>query len=211
MAGNLAGSFTANSIGTVSASANLANLTLDLKQAPDAKLKALGALSAKGWIDSSQIRADGMIQKVTAGGIRNSTIFAGVDAVRDEQGVDGVPDNVLDLPDTGDLAVPPVGDLLAAIKALTVTGIKAGKAYVPSFVNSNIAAGSLGKMSLCYVRFDNDGNPAAHDVPFGLTTATTSAFGLSYKDADRTHAYKWKKADGSNLPSWFDDLALRLV
>jgi hypothetical protein len=212
VAGNLAGSFTANSIDTVSASANLANLTLDLKQAPDARLKALGALSAKGWIDSSQIRADGMIQKVTAGGIRNSTIFAGVDVVRDEDGVGGVPDNVLDLPNIGDLA-PPVGGLLAAIKSLKTTGIKAGRTYVQSFINSNIAAGSLGKISLCYAKYDNDGNPAAHDVPFGLTTtlptATTLAFSLSYKDA--THAYKWTSADGANLPSWFDDFALRLV
>jgi hypothetical protein len=126
-------------------------------------------------------------------------------------GVGGVSDNVLDLPGIGDLAVPPIGGLWAAIKALSVTGIKVGKTYVPSFVNSNIAAGSLGKMSLRYVMFDNDANPAAHDVPFGLTTATTSAFGLSYKDADRTHTYKWKNTDGSNLPSWFDDLALRLV
>ena len=210
LAGNLEGSFTANSIGAMSASANLAHLSLDLKQAPDTKLNALGALSTKGWIDSVRISANGTIRTVTAGGIRDSNIFAGVNAVRDVTGVGSVSDNVLDLPGTGDMT-PPVGSLLAGIKALTVTGIKAGKTYVPSFINSSIAAGSLGKVRLSYVMSDNDGNPAAQDVPFGLTTATTSAFTLSYKDADKTHAYKWATVDGANLPSWFGDFALRLV
>ena len=209
VSGDLAGSFTANSIGTVSASANLANLVLNLKQAPDAKLKALSTLSAKGWIDSSQIRTDGTIQRVTARGIRNSTIFAGVDVVRNEQGLGALPDDVLALPDTGDLAVSPVGGLLAAINAFTITGVRVGKTYVPSFIDSKIAAGSLGKIKLSYVSYDNDGNQSVHELPFGLTTATTSAFGLSYRDADRTHAYKW--TNGTNLPSWFDDFTLRLV
>jgi hypothetical protein len=116
------------------------------------------------------------------------------------------------LPQTTDLAAPlPVTNLLAGIKALTVKGIKSGKTYAPSFINSNIAAGSLGKMSLCYASYDNDTNPAAHDVPFGLATTTMSAFALSYKDADKTHTNPWKKTDGPALPSWFDDMALRLV
>ena len=108
-----------------------------------------------------------------------------------------------------DLAPPQSGtNLLACIKALTIRGVKnAQKQCLPSFINSNIAAGTLGKVSLCYACFDNDGNPADHVAPFGLTG--NSLAGLTYSDADKTHACTWKA--GQPLPAWFDDLTLRLV
>ncbi len=205
--GDLSCHITANSVGTLSVKGSLESAALDLKRGPDAKLQALGKLTAGTWIDASQITSAGTIGSVTAGGIRNSTIFAGVETTRDDQGVGGVGDGVWDLPELADLTTPlPVTNLVASIKSLSVKGVKEAGVFEDSFINSNIAASSLGRISLCYAKFDNDGNTSAHDVPFGLACLTLS--GLSYKDADVTHKYAWKPAD--SMPVWFDDLLLRL-
>jgi hypothetical protein len=37
---------------------------------------------------------------------------------------------------------------------------------------------------------------------------TTVAFSMTYKDA--TYNCTWTKADGTNLPAWFDDFLLRI-
>lgn len=206
-AGDLSGAITARSIGSITAKASVTSAAITLKRGPDAKLLALGKLTAGAWIDASSILSAGAIGTVTAGGMRNSAIFAGVANTQDKQGVGGVPDSVLDLPQVADLASPTM-NLLASIKSVTIKGMKnVAKQPLNSFINSNIAAGSLGKISLAYAALNNDGNAAAHDVPFGLTGKSLA--GLTYADADKTHKYTWKA--GSTVPGWFDDLAVRLM
>ena len=207
--GDIDGTIAARSIGRIKAKGSLVEATITLSRGPDAKLLALGSLTAGQWIDASRILSAGKIGTVAAGGIRNSTVFAGVATTRDVQGVGGAPDGVLDLPQLADLAAPlPVTNLVAGIKGVTIKGMKdAQKQFVDSFVNSNIAAGSLGKVALGYARFDNDGNASAHDVPFGL--AGLSLASQTYQDADGAHKHTWRL--GQALPAWFDDLTLRLV
>ena len=203
-AGDISGQVTAFSIGAVSAKQSLTNATLDLKQGPSATIMAISTLSAGAWIQGSTIGSAGTIGTVTTGGIKNSSIFAGVANTADVQGAGGQPDGVLDLPQAADLA-PAQGGLLASIKSLTVKGLKdAHGSPITSYINTNIAAGSLGSVSLCYAGLANG------SAPMGLTTGSTTAFGLTYKDATPAHSYTWKKANGSNLPAWFDDFLLRM-
>jgi hypothetical protein len=204
--GDLSGQVTADSIGSVSVKGSLTHAALVLKRGPDAKLQALGALSAGAWIDVSRISSAGTIGSVTAGGMRNSTIFASVETTRDDQGIGGIGDSVLDLPQQPS-DFTPVASLFASIAKLSLNGVKEHGVFVDSFINSNIAADSLGKLSLCYARFDNDGNPSAHDVPFGLAGAAVAS--LTYKDGNPTHKHTWTRVAG--LPDWFDDFAFRPV
>jgi hypothetical protein len=94
--------------------------------------------------------------------------------------------------------------LRAGITSLRVGGMRENGSFVRSFINSNIAAGSLGRISLGYAQFDNT------EVPFGLTTGTPATFSLTCRDAAIAYNYMWKKSDGANLPVWFDDLLLRM-
>jgi GH25 family lysozyme M1 (1,4-beta-N-acetylmuramidase) len=209
--GDISGTVNARSVGSLTAKAELKSAAISLTLGPDAVHKTLNNLSVGTWIESSSILSVGSIGVVSAAGIKNSSVLAGVTAARDVQGAAGNPDGVWDLPETSDLAAPQgTAGLVAKIGALTLRGIKDAQGhYTTSLVNSSMAAGGLGRISLCYAAFDNDGNPPAHDVPFGLTGRTLT--GLTYKDADRSHNYTWKKTDGTNLPAWFDDLALRLA
>jgi len=207
--GDLSGSVTANSVGTVSAKGSISSLVLDLKRGPDARLQALGKLSAGNWIDACRVLSTGTIGSITAGGLRNSTIFAGVATIRDLQGSGDAPDGVLDLPEVTDLAAAlPATNLLAGIRSLTLKGMKTNGVFIDSFINSNVAAGALGKIYLCYARFENDGNPAVHAVPFGLTGRTLD--GLTYRDADPTHGFTWKSAVPVAPPAWFNDMFVQV-
>jgi len=100
----------------------------------------------------------------------------------------------------GSLTAEPVRGLVAGIKSVTIKGIKTGKLYEDSFINTNIAAGNLGKVMLCYATLDNDGNASATDVPFGLVSGTALTFRVNYKDADPTHKFTWKAEQ--LLPAW---------
>ena len=202
--GQLSGTITAWSIGSVTAKTDLKSATLDLKRPLDARLLALGKLTAGRWIDAATITSDAKIGTITAGGMKNSVIFAGVNTVRNVEGAMDGDGSVMDLPLAADLSA----DTLASIKALTISGIKAdsGKGYKDSFINSNIAAASLGTISLAYAHLDADGVIDNGGVPFGLTGKTLTK--LTYKDA--IHKYTWKA--GQALPPWPDinDLKLRL-
>jgi hypothetical protein len=105
----------------------------------------------------------------------------------------GVEDGVTGLPWPG----TDLYDLDGRIKSFTIKGIKtASKQYVDSFINSNIAASEIGKVSTAYARFDNsaDGNE-----PFGLAADFIKK--LSYKDADG-------KQKGSDLAGPADVFAM---
>jgi RHS repeat-associated protein len=202
-------SVSAQSIRTVNVLGSLSDAHFTLRQPVDARRQALGMLSVGGWMDASRITSVGTIGSVRAGGMRDSTVFAGVQNMRDEQGIGGIGDGVWDLPQVADLAAPIAGPLpgsmlRAGITSLRVGGMRENGSFVRSFINSNIAAGSLGRISLGYAQFDNT------EVPFGLTTGTPATFSLTCRDAAIAYNYMWKKSDGANLPVWFDDLLLRM-
>ena len=134
--------------------------------------------------------------------MRNSSIFGGVAVLRD---ANPVLDNVLDLPQAAEFAPPDPGNgLLAGIKSLKLKGVKQGKVYVDSLINSNIAAGNIGKIDLCYADLTNG------SWPFGVAGKNLQGK-VSYKDSDPTHKFTMKP--GQLPPSWLDptDLEIRLT
>ncbi len=145
VAGNLTGDIAAPTIRTLAVKGDLtgANLTLT---GPGA---ALGRAAVSGSITNSRIQATNGIGAVTAGAINGSTIYAGLTT---DGGV---------LPTSqGDLNPGP-----SDIKSVTVRG--AGGA--PSFVNSNMAARTIGKLNLGVIQPGNGG------VPFGVAGDTIAA------------------------------------
>lgn len=108
---------------------------------------ALKSLAVSGVLDST-IRSAGGIGAVSAGRIVNSRIFAGIHA-----GVTSLPASAADFINQN-----------AAIKSLTVKGIKNDPAA--GFVNSLIAAATVGTVSLKTVQTDNS------QTPFGVATDT---------------------------------------
>jgi hypothetical protein len=110
---------------------------------------ALGKATIGGAITNTRIQAASGIGAVTAASMNASTIYAGVNT------------------DGGILPTAPDDFAAAASSILSVT-LK-GASGTPTFVNSNIAARSLGKISLGIVQTGNAG------VPFGLAGDTVAS------------------------------------
>lgn len=170
VAGTLSGEWMCDAIKSVSAT-NIVEAKLTLKQKPDAKLLACGALTVKEWMDYTQILSAGNIGTVSAGAITNSSCFAGVTATSDFYA-----DGVLDLPD-------PALDINynepATIKSIKISGIKNEEYCV---INSNIAAANILSAYLAYPQTQN-GN-----VPFGISADYIKK--LTIKDAEGTISMK---------------------
>lgn len=184
----LSGELKCNSVKSISA-VDIVEAQIELEQEPDPKLLAIGKLSAKGWIDGSEILSKGNIGTVMAGGIRDSCCFARV-TTKDEGNGDGV----LDLPDPNvdiDYAEP------ATIKSIKVKGIK-GESY--SVINSNIAAANILSAYFAYPQNANDG------TPFGIAADYIKK--LSVKDETGTKSYK--ELDEPKDSKEFDDMKIRL-
>jgi len=188
VAGTLFGVWTCDAIKSIS-STDIIEANLILSQKPDAKILALGKLTAKGWIDSSRILSTGNIGTVSAGVIVDSSCFAGVTDTNDLNA-----DGVLDLPD-------PAVDVNyvepATIKSITVKGIK-GEQYC--VINSNISAAQILSASLAYPENDNSG------IPFGLSAGFIKA--LKIKDAEGTES--WKNLDKPSDSEEFGDAKVLL-
>ena len=137
---------------------------VNLKDA--AAKQSLGTMTVAGWLDGAQIHAPSAVGSVTVGGLRNCLIYAGVN-----DGVTGLPD-----PTTAFAA-------MAAIKRLTVKGIKSEPF---STINSDIAAYSLGTITLAGIQFSNK-LPDDTPVPFGLAGHTLTK--LNYRDGKAV--YSW--------------------
>ena len=143
LAGDLSADIVARDIGTISIAGDLTDSFIDLSQAVDPVL-ALNRMTVKGFMADSTIRSRVDVGNLTLGGLRNSTIFAGVSS----QVVQGLPQAMEDfLPQ-------------AEIRKLRVMGIE-GQPF--SVINTNIAAWILNRVSLVGVQLSNGG------VPFGLS------------------------------------------
>lgn len=146
VAGDLAGTLNAGSVRSFRAG-TISGATITLIQPTAAGAFALNSLKVKGAIANSNIRATASdVGTVSAGSIVNSTIYAGVSSAVGTA-----------LPDSADDFVAP-----ATIRAVNVRNRTSA-----SFVNSSIAASTLGRLNLGVINTDNGG------VPFGLADLST--------------------------------------
>jgi hypothetical protein len=123
---------------------------------------AMGAMSVAGTMNDSQLLADGNITSVTLGAMDNSNVFAGVASA-------GLPTVAADFSSDSD-----------GIGTFTISG---GSMAADSFMNSNIAAWTLGTVNVGYP--DDSAN--------GVATCTYGS--LSYHVGTTTKS--WKKTDPS--------------
>jgi fibronectin type 3 domain-containing protein len=140
--GDLSMNLTAGSVRALLAGGNVNNSAFTLTTAAAPNVMALGVMSVRGSIVSSQVNSSGNIGVVHATAMRDSSVTAsggGVQALGAGAG-----------------AVVPTG---ATIGAVSLRMIRGGI----SFINSSVAADSIGKASLGGIQLANGG------VEFGLT------------------------------------------
>lgn len=182
IAGDLSGETDATSIQSLRVGGDMDAMVLKLSQVPDVKLSALGSLTVTGWINNSQVLSDGNIGPVSAGGLDNSKIYAGV-------AVAGLPSQAADIP------------LHATIKSVAVTGKVDLNHY--SVINTNIAAWTLSSVSLVDALALN--NPSS---PWGI--AYNSLGKYSYRDAFTR--YTWPNKNGDAKPTHpSDDFTVNVI
>jgi hypothetical protein len=193
--GDLSGRFEANSIGTVSAK-NITDAEFNLNQVPDPKLLALKTMTAKEWMTAVRVLSAGNIGSVSALGMANSSVFAGVLATHDTNG-----DGVLDLPNPAtELDLTAAGR--AFIKSVRVSGVRgADRQYADSLINSNLAAAEFGSVYLGYVRTANSG------VPFGLAADHIQM--LTTRDKEGTAVFRNLALPGDS--GVWDDAEVRVI
>jgi cyclophilin family peptidyl-prolyl cis-trans isomerase len=140
---------------------------------------SLGKATISGAIANSRIQATESIGTVTAATISASTIYAGVNT------------------DGGLLPTDPT-DFTSPTGSITSVTVK-NKSGAPSFVNANIAASNVGKLSLGVVQTGNNG------VPFGVAGNTIGALA-----ATGTAAVKLAKLTESSQSQTDQDFQVRV-
>jgi cyclophilin family peptidyl-prolyl cis-trans isomerase len=167
VAGDLAGTLNAASVRSLRAG-SLTGANITLIQPTAAGAIALGSLNSRGAIANSNIRAVGAdVGSVSALSITNSTIYAGVNPAEGA----ALPDAATDF-----------------VAAATIRSVTVRNRTAASFVNSDIAAQTLGRMNLGVINTANGG------VPFGLAGDTilsvtaTDAAGARIRFARLTEA-----------------------
>ena len=159
------------SVKSMSVKRNLDGATINLTQAVDPKLKALAKLAVTGWTRDTAITSAGHVAKFQTGGMDGSCLLLGVTG--------------MDLPD--DAADFKAQTLL---KSFTVKGIKDGKLYQDSFIDSDVAAWCITKASLREVVTDNAGDP------FGFAWCELK----SLKWQDGSEKFKWPEKKPTDWP-----------
>jgi hypothetical protein len=155
-------SVTATSIGTVNVLGSLSNAHFVMSQVVDARRRALTYFVVGGAFEDSEVITRGNIGTISLKTMARSRIFA---SVKEGQVGDTLPGGVDDF-DSPDVS------LLATIHNVRILGVKvaAGSPAVPSFINSNIAAGMIETVYLAGPVADEDDNPVENVVPFGIAT-----------------------------------------
>ena len=140
-------------IDTLKVRGDVTNMTFVLSQDvdPAGKVFALNKMTVGGWISHSQVSSSGSINSVKAGGMEGSSFYGGYK---------GPPEGVSGLPSVGD---PTQFDVMACVRSIAIGGMRVGRVLVDSFINSNIAAVTIGKASLSMVKTSNN------NLPFGLS------------------------------------------
>jgi len=149
----------------------------------------MSALTINGLMDSASFRTPGSIKAASLGAASNSLIFAGVNPA-----VSTLPDSGTDFTNTG-----------ASIGSVTMKGtLTVGGGNAHSYVNTNIAADTIGKVTLRGVQRSNGG------VSFGLAAESLTSVSVTQPDKAK---YTWKPTP---TPAWkpaFDaiDFVIRLL
>ena len=183
--GNFSGSLTAPSLGTVSidGSANSAAFHLngtgsDLRQ-----------FTVKGAFSSSSIDATGSIGAVTAAALLNSQLYAGVNALSNAGVLPGTASDF---------------SSIASIGSVVLKGVPGA----PAFVNSDVAAATLGALTLGTLQTASGGTPAgvAAEILKSLSATANKKFALKNVNASSNIA-SILTADGVTL----GDLVISLL
>lgn len=154
--GDVTGSLTAGSIGTMTARA-INNATITLTDPVAAGAFALRSLTASRGLSGTTIKSSGNIGSIVASNMTNSTVYAGVSG--------------------SSLPTTPAGfSNQATINSLALTQPSNGA----SFVNSKVAAYALGRIALGPMQLYNNGSPLGVSAgSISLLTASDSATGLT--------------------------------
>ncbi|HWE03076.1 MAG TPA: S8 family serine peptidase [Tepidisphaeraceae bacterium] len=155
--GSDSGDLSAGSVNSIKIAGALTNADITLTGGAS----TLGALTVGQAVTESQIVTAGNIGKVSVGSFLSSALFAGVSA-----SVTGLP--------------TAVGDFTADDSIVSFTVKANNKPY--SFANSEIAAASIGTVSVARVNPDNGG------VKFGVATESLAAF-------TNVGVLKWKSVE----------------
>lgn len=149
VAGDMAGDLTAEAINSLSAN-TITDADIRLTRAFAPRAVGINRLRARGAITGTNIRSTADIGTVSAASMSNSIIFAGV-GTGGGGGNGALPASAAEFVNA------------AAIRNVTVRN----RSGTPAFVDSSIAASTLGRMSLGAVQVANGGDPfglAANEV-----------------------------------------------
>lgn len=156
--GNMSANIEACSLKSLTVAGNLTSTNITLSLLPDInnpKLSAIDKLTVKGAISALELRSAGNIGAISANAIVDSILFAGVD-----DGDDSLPD-----------------DDDAFETAASIGSVKtAGKDVANGFVNTQIAATSVGPVTIILPNLSNGG------TPFGVAGKTIAS--IIYQDAN---------------------------
>jgi hypothetical protein len=177
--GSAAGSLTAASVRSLHVKSNLSGATIALTAAGATDL---ATLTVGGTIDDSTIRATGSVGTVRAAAMTGSALLAGV-----SPSVTGQPTSAADFAAAADIV------------SFTVTGLPGG---ATSFADSDVAAATLGRVSVRDIDTANGG------VPFGFAGETLASF----TDAEAGVAtFRWTPKDPASRLTFNGDLAVRVL
>ncbi len=154
----------------------------DLNLSDAAARQTLGRVQIHGRLYGADIHSAGDIRSITVGAMQDAGVYAGLG-----DGTSGLP------------ASPGEFSVLATIRSLKVRGIR--NSQQPTFINSNIAAASLGRIGLGNVQTDNAGGS------FGLVADNIA----SYQRQDQDGAVRMRKLDAPGTADVNDDFEVRLL
>jgi len=181
--GDLGADLTAVFAKSISAKGDLDGAAITLTQGVDPDVRALAKLKVVGWIRDSVVACSGHVGSVAVGGMDGSTFFAGVAGAE-------LPDEAADF----------AGDCV--VKKFAVNGIKAGKLFVDSFIDSGVAAWQIVKASVREVVTDNGGET------FGF--AATDIGSLTWRQG--AERFRWPEKKPEDWPDdTVDFVALEVV
>ena len=164
--GDFAGSITANTINSLGAG-SLTNAGIDVTRAFAKGATALNRLNVRGAIAGTRVRSGADIGSVSAASFTGSSVFAGV-----ANGGGG--------PGGGGAARSLPADATAFVAPATIKSVTIRTRGTPSFVGSNIAASTLGRINGGTIQVDNGG------APYGLAAQTIRSLSGQRNDTGET-------------------------
>ena len=193
--GDLSGSWTSDTIGSLIVLGDMECATITLQRPASSTSLDLARLDVRGWIRDSEILSAGRVGTVAVGGMDSSHVYAGYI---------GAVDAVTGLPTAGQLGDGALFSQAGGLGSIRIRGIRSGAGYADSFIDSNIAAWTIGSAQLAYAALD----AAPEAEPFGVAAHALGSY--TYRDAAPANAVTWSSQSGGSPPA-VDNLIVRLV